>query len=514
MCRALRRAAGVLLATGVLGLARPASAQHFLERLRERTPPVQRAGYGPSALRSEGQGRLEEMKAELALLSDAVTFPYYLSARAAGCVLEVRGYVPSDAVKQHALEIARHNSTLSVTDGLRLQANLNPHRPLRGAEEVLREGNELLAHELGNAARQLHLDARPNGVVRITGSIDSVQEKLAVSRLFRQVSGCAAVVNLLAVRPVLHDGQRVMQVTRDGSQTAPPAALPDQAPVDHPLEARAEELHLPSFGAARPRGDRPATSATSRAYDVGVPAEPAEEHESSRAAIRPVKASKADEAAPESDPAPAATDALTRPSLPASWSRPRFNPQARHVSIPPPPPLPAAFAPPAETPKPAPAQRTILSTSTDSAASEPPSQPTPPTEPAPEAKSDRAPAPVGPPIRSARRWPPAFDVRPPEPRGGHTGMIIFDDEPTSAPAAPVAAAGASYPVTSAELQKQIKSVFGRKARDVKVEVQPDGSLLVKAKAPSSAAERELTGKILTIPAMTAPNVHLAVEVSP
>jgi len=69
-------------------------------------------------------------------------------------------------------------------------------------------------------------------------------------------------------------------------------------------------------------------------------------------------------------------------------------------------------------------------------------------------------------------------------------------------------------IASAELKQQIKSVCGRKAREVKVEVQHDGSLLVKVKVPNLAAEKELTGKILTIPALSTPNVHLAVEVSP
>src|ERR1022692_1422896 len=47
--------------------------------------------------------RVTEVNVEVAWLADPVTFPYYLEAHVDGGQLEVRGYVPSKAIREHAL---------------------------------------------------------------------------------------------------------------------------------------------------------------------------------------------------------------------------------------------------------------------------------------------------------------------------------------------------------------------------------------------------------------------------
>src|SRR5690349_18575434 len=100
MHRALRRAIGVLTAAGVVLLARPAPGQTPSYPPRTQQTPMRTAFYQESASQSDGHIRLEEMKVELALLSDITTFPYYLGTRATGPAVEVRGYVPNETVKQ------------------------------------------------------------------------------------------------------------------------------------------------------------------------------------------------------------------------------------------------------------------------------------------------------------------------------------------------------------------------------------------------------------------------------
>jgi hypothetical protein len=104
-------------------------------------------------------------------------------------------------------------------------------------------------------------------------------------------------------------------------------------------------------------------------------------------------------------------------------------------------------------------------------------------------------------------WPPAYDVRPPETKAGRPGVIVFEEE--SEPPQP---AGRSAVLP--ELKQQVMSVCGRQARDVSVETQRDGSVLVKVKVASASIGDKLTHKILTIPQMASPKVRLTMDITP
>src|SRR5947209_4234735 len=123
MRRALRRAARVVAAASALGLARPAVAQPSASPPAPAAPAVVASTEGAAAARS-AHGRVEEIKVELAWLGDATTFPYQLDAHATGAGLEVRGYVANEAVKAHALEVARRHTALPVTDALKVYPGL------------------------------------------------------------------------------------------------------------------------------------------------------------------------------------------------------------------------------------------------------------------------------------------------------------------------------------------------------------------------------------------------------
>jgi hypothetical protein len=118
------------------------------------------------------------------------------------------------------------------------------------------------------------------------------------------------------------------------------------------------------------------------------------------------------------------------------------------------------------------------------------------------------------PLRSARRWPPAYAPAPIESDKGRPGVILFEDEPASKPAAQPAATGGLRRIVPEDLNRQVRAVCGKQARDVLVESQHDGSVLVKVKVANAAVERQLLSKILTIPEMSAPNVHLATTIGP
>jgi hypothetical protein len=705
MCRALRWAAGVLLALDVSGLASSASAQTSASPPADRIEPIRTVRYEERVGTTDAHNRLEEMKVQLALLSDVATFPYPVNTHASGGKMLLLGFVPDAMAKQLALELAQRNTVLKVTDGLKIQGDLKVRPDLRGVEYLQQEGKALLDKNRGDARHPLHLSAQPNGMVAVTGSVYSVEEKLAVSQLFRQLTGCTGVLNQITILPVLRDGQRVVRVTRDGALTMPEAALktdagtvsatkipamlpePKPAPIASPkVDIKEEELHLPSKVAPAPSRAQAATPTGGRNANTTVPAIPV---------------SKSNPATlPAEDAKPGAVDVLAAPKVPASWSRgvitwdndpaskSAISPAPKAASSgsrgviswesepPKPQTSPATKTAPAnnsrgvnswesEAPKPqtSPAPKAPASSSrgvivweseppkpskgpaTSAATSSPPPAtvnrapavmrwesemqakpttivPTPPRTPpvaqlpdlpqtavkpqtravsqpstpprtaavnlAPAVPPAPGPRPAnvspksstartgnGPTISSSekpalvspRRWPPAFDIRPPMSEWGQSGSIAFEEEeeppapPTPKPVVrqPVAPRPAvpqlvaseplapklappeplipsppqplipsppppkpaphssptlsrttwsAWPVSPTDLKQRVESMCGRLARDVQVQTQRDGSVLVKVKVANAAAERQLTNKILTIPEITAPNVHL------
>src|SRR5579885_3231879 len=222
MPRALPGVVGVLLAIAVVIPTPPASGQ-ILSRLRRQQ--TQKGTYEIDAILSDERQRLAEMKVELALLSDIATFPYDFAARAKGKALELRGNVPNEMVRQRAMDLARHSTFLRGIDALTIQPNLGVRSSLRPQSIVQQEGRELLQKEVGGAAKQIALEVRPNGVVVLTGRIDCVESKLEISKLFRQLPGCTAVVNELTIEPIMLDGQRMVRVTHNNMLLVPPSAL-------------------------------------------------------------------------------------------------------------------------------------------------------------------------------------------------------------------------------------------------------------------------------------------------
>lgn len=175
--------------------------------------------------------RLEEMRVELALLSDPSTFPYAVAASARVGALDLYGFVPNNGIRQHVIDVARRTTILMVHDDMGLQPTPRPQPSPRPSSVLQKEGMELLQNEMGETAKQVSLEARPNGVIVVKGRIDSFENKVKISRLFRQLTGCGYVVNQLTVEPIVRDGKRVVRVTRDGSLFLPPSELGQKEPA-------------------------------------------------------------------------------------------------------------------------------------------------------------------------------------------------------------------------------------------------------------------------------------------
>jgi hypothetical protein len=172
----MRRVGWGLLAAGALAMAAPALAG------------------GPAS----GEG-IARMQVELAWLADPLTFGCPLTAHVAGGVLEVRGFVPDIAVGQCALELARAGTTQTVVDHLQTNPNLVRNRGAATAEALREAARALLAEDFPERAGSFAIDARADGQITVRGAVGTLEEKLAVSRQLRWVSGCSCVANLLEV---------------------------------------------------------------------------------------------------------------------------------------------------------------------------------------------------------------------------------------------------------------------------------------------------------------------------
>src|SRR5262245_52455460 len=92
--------------TGVAtSLATGAALQAQTPNRPPSNPVMSAKTAAPQKARADDSGRLMEVLVELAWLADPVTFPYYLEARVDGQALEVRGYVPSKAIRDKAINL-------------------------------------------------------------------------------------------------------------------------------------------------------------------------------------------------------------------------------------------------------------------------------------------------------------------------------------------------------------------------------------------------------------------------
>jgi osmotically-inducible protein OsmY len=581
----LLRIVGCLLASAIFLPTPSASAQLLGGLFRRPQTTVRNGRYEMSNMLSSEHQRLTELQVELALLSDIATFPFEFLAQANGNTFELKGNVPNDFIRQRAMDLARRTTVLRGIDGLRIQPKLSVQSTLRPTNVVQQEGIELLHKELGGQARHIGLEVRPNGMVVLSGHIDSVEGKVEISKLFRQLPGCTAVINELMIEPVMLDGQRMVRVTRNNMLLVPPSVLGqdqdaviDETPIPVPenkkhqtidqqiilpppqksttpplvplrtsnLDAREVELHLPTAVAMK----QPSTPAKSAPEKIG------DDWESFAPSKLPVKwgnpsgsweAQAKDLEAIHSPPAEKAQTArkqTPKPPQPQSkpaeleWTTQPAQPQDKL-------PVPIRYVGRADESSKTKASSTASKKSRASTRSGPnfaETRETPesalawrrpggseesepknsvPTKDLPQrtdndVSTKTAPS-TGLTVQSSRRWPSAYVTGPP-PSKGRPGVIVFDEDPPAPskpkaqPNATPATSSTARPMAAAELQRQIKSLCGRQAREVVAAVQHDGTVLVRVKVANRSIEDQLSRKILSLPEMTSPRVKLLMEI--
>jgi hypothetical protein len=199
--------------------------------------------------------RLGAMQVELGWLSDARTFSYQLVAHPTAAGVEARGYVPNEAVKQHALAVARAHTPVPVLDQLKVHPNL-VQRSGGGSPEELRDAAAAsLVEAFPEQAGAFVVHARADGEVTVSGTVGSLEEKLAVSRRLRHVGACTCVANHLEVGTVARVARRRRAPAPVAVAPAPraePPATRSVAPAAQGAQAGSWELAEDRSWATRP----------------------------------------------------------------------------------------------------------------------------------------------------------------------------------------------------------------------------------------------------------------------
>lgn len=140
--------------------------------------------------------RVIEVNVEIAWLADPVTFPYYLEAHATGAQIEVRGFVPNKAVREHALRIAQVFSSMPVVDAMKEHPSLTVRPSQMSPQQLQSSVMASLKVALPKQYQQLKAECGKDGKVFVVGNVNTIEEKLTVSHSLRRLHGCSSVENL------------------------------------------------------------------------------------------------------------------------------------------------------------------------------------------------------------------------------------------------------------------------------------------------------------------------------
>lgn len=199
------------------------------------------AAWGQAAVPSGRTGAASEMavagvatgaltptaRVELAWLGDPVTFPYALEVMPMGTVLEVRGNVPNQTVREHALKLARESSGLRVVDHLNLYTQSALPLTTKSPAALQQAAVDAIGRALPQQARNISVSIWTNGQVVLSGSVPSGEQKLMASRCLRGVAACSCVVNQLVVTgPYASVAPQSLEGDRSQTPLAPVAMLP------------------------------------------------------------------------------------------------------------------------------------------------------------------------------------------------------------------------------------------------------------------------------------------------
>jgi hyperosmotically inducible protein len=141
-------------------------------------------------------------KVKSALINDPVTKARNIDVEVFRGVVSLGGYVGSDEEKSRAGEVAKKvNGVVDVKNNLQVQSQVAE----RSAGEVVDDGvvtakvKAALIEDPMTKAHQINVDTK-NGVVLLSGFVDSKEAKMEAGQVAQRVSGVQSVRNELEIK--------------------------------------------------------------------------------------------------------------------------------------------------------------------------------------------------------------------------------------------------------------------------------------------------------------------------
>jgi hypothetical protein len=168
--------------------------------------------------------RHAEIEVELAWLADSMTFPYFLEARIEGAALTVTGYVPNKTVRDHALRLARLHTAYTVSDALKEHPSLLVRTGKMAPAQLQSAAVAAVKEALPKQHAKIQAQCATDGMVTLSGSVTSLEEKLAASVALRRLYGCTSVQNLISFPGAPEGAQAAAPPPPSTAKTNPPPA--------------------------------------------------------------------------------------------------------------------------------------------------------------------------------------------------------------------------------------------------------------------------------------------------
>lgn len=138
--------------------------------------------------------RIPAARVEVAWLSDPMTYGYRLSAKSEGSKIELLGFLPSEALKHKAMQIARIAlGTVTFEDKI----TVYPQMALAPAFD-LSDKSVITAHERLKAMSTLAIEdlslvQDDQGVLIVSGRVDHFDDRLKIIDAMKMLPGCKAI---------------------------------------------------------------------------------------------------------------------------------------------------------------------------------------------------------------------------------------------------------------------------------------------------------------------------------
>lgn len=232
----LRGTAQTLLVVGGLSIPPTAKTQTVPSPSLEKPTALARStDEAGSLLQGTQAPHVLAMRVELAWLADPLTSSCRLEAHPSGGALEVRGQVPSEAVREHALRLARAESGMPVTSKVQLNAALRTPAGNKAQDALHREAFNALRQGFPAQAPSISIRTLADGEIVLKGTVPTYEDKLAISRRLRQATACRCVINELHVPAQPHENPMPSKPRTESATLLAPERLKSQGiqPVVH-----------------------------------------------------------------------------------------------------------------------------------------------------------------------------------------------------------------------------------------------------------------------------------------